>query len=69
MKTAVQGITVPIQNEKTQPPSENPKKQWNRKHHNRKKTIKGREQIRELCEVLMEADVKYTCTLMQSGWV
>lgn len=43
MKTAVQGITVPIQNEKTHPPSEKPKKQWNRKRHNRKKTIKGRE--------------------------
>lgn len=69
MKIAVQGITVPIQNEKTHPPSEKSKKQWNRKHHNRKKTIKGRECIRELCEVLMEADVKYTCTLMQSGWV
>lgn len=41
----------------------------NRKHCNRKKTIKGREYIRELHEVIMEADVKYTCTLMQSGWV
>lgn len=43
--------------------------QQNRKHHKRKKTIKGREYLRELCELIMEAGVKYTCSLMQSGWV
>lgn len=40
------------------PSKKNP--QQNRKHPNRKKTIKGTEYIRELYAVIMEADVKYT---------
>lgn len=51
------------------PSKKTPKNQRNREHHNWRKIIKERECIREWYEVIMEADVKYTCTLMQNGCI